>query len=324
MALKKCKNCGKTCSVSNKFCDGCGGELEVVSEKKKGVVRYIIGGIIIFLGVNACFNSNYFTGITLILLGVSLFPVIYDTLLSNVKVKYLYVFVPLIFFALFVVLNPVDDKIRESIRDKEKISQYKEFSWPSSDIAKLIPIPKSNKGKISWEKSDGFYIEVSDTSFSDYNDYVDACKDNGFTLDYSKGDDYYYSYNDSGYKLSLNYDEDYEVMKISMSAPKEDDGSNVKPDETDKPTTNTGVRPDVKEFLDSYESVMNEYVDFMKKYKDSNYSSNMLTDYLKILDKYTDFVDKIDAVDESEYNDEELKYYLDVTSRVTKKLKDLV
>ncbi len=316
MVKVKCCKCGQVNSGNNKFCDSCGEELRYEHKKQKGVIRYIIGTIIIFLGFSACLNSNYFTGVTLMFCGISLFPVIYDTILNSVKIKYLYVFLPLVFFGMFLVLNPIDDRIKDSIRDKEKMSQYKEFSWPSSDIAQLIPVPKSNIGKINWEKSDGFSIEVSETSFKDYKDYVLSCQKKGFEVNYKKGDNYYYSNNESGYRISLNYDDEYKVMEIRLNEEKTSNSSN----EADMPNEESSG---IKELLDSYELVINEYVDFMNKYKTSNYSVSMMSDYLKILDKYTEFVEKIDKLNVDELNEADMKYYLDVTLRVTEKLKEL-
>ena len=192
MALK-CKNCGKINSQNNKFCDGCGSsDLENTfkpQKKKKGVIRYIIGIIVILLGISAVTNSNFITGITLILTGASLLPVIYDTLFSSLLVKNkffsnLHVILPIVFFLSFALLNPIDDKIRDNREYKEKMSEFKKFNWPSSEIGKLVSEPKSKKGKIIWENSDGFNIEVSETTFDDYNDYIEDCKNKGFVMYY--------------------------------------------------------------------------------------------------------------------------------------------
>ena len=82
------------------------------------------------------------------------------------------------------------------------------------------------------------------------------------------------------------------------------------------------IRPEIKEFLDAYEACMNEYADFMKKYMSADPMSmiGMMGDYYSILERYTEFVDKIDALDESELTGAELAYYLEVTGRVSQKL----
>ena len=98
------------------------------------------------------------------------------------------------------------------------------------------------------------------------------------------------------------------------------------PAETEAPQATalaeTDIRPEVKEFLDAYEACMDEYVDFMQKYMNADPSSmaSMMGDYYRILTRYTEFAEKIDAFDESELTNAELAYYLEVTNRVSQKL----
>ena len=97
---------------------------------------------------------------------------------------------------------------------------FAEFEWPKSDIAKLIPVPESNIGRIEWEASDGFVIYVGETTKEDFDKYVDACQENGFTVDYYAGEDFYYGYNEDGFHLYLNYYEN-DTMFIRMDEPDE-------------------------------------------------------------------------------------------------------
>ena len=82
------------------------------------------------------------------------------------------------------------------------------------------------------------------------------------------------------------------------------------------------IRPEVKEFLDAYEACMDEYADFMQHYMndESDSTLSMMGDYYRILTRYTEFAEKIDAFDESELTNAELAYYLEVTNRVSQKL----
>lgn len=98
---------------------------------------------------------------------------------------------------------------------------------------------------------------------------------------------------------------------------------------TDEPTSEpqatvseNEIRPAVKEFLDAYEACMDEYVVFMQKYMNADPASmvSMLGDYYSILARYTEFAEKIDALDENELTNAELAYYLEVTGRVSQKL----
>lgn len=96
--------------------------------------------------------------------------------------------------------------------------EMSQIQWPSSDVAKLLPVPKSNIGSISWENSGGFVIYIGNTTKAEYNEYVNACSAKGFNVDYSKGDDYYYADNADGYHISLRY-EGNNVMWIRADEP---------------------------------------------------------------------------------------------------------
>ena len=82
------------------------------------------------------------------------------------------------------------------------------------------------------------------------------------------------------------------------------------------------IRPEVREFLDSYEACMDEYVEFMQKYMkaDTGEMMEMMGDYYSILARYTEFSEKLDRLDESQLTDAEMAYYIEVTGRVSQKL----
>ena len=54
------------------------------------------------------------------------------------------------------------------------------------------------------------------TSAADYGEYVDACKEKGFTVEADQSEQSYYAYNADGYKLSLYYDESNSKMHIGV------------------------------------------------------------------------------------------------------------
>ena len=96
-------------------------------------------------------------------------------------------------------------------------------------------------------------------------------------------------------------------------------------DETEKSSgkkdSKDGIRAEFKKAMDSYEDFMNEYCDFMKKYNKSNGTDvGLLNDYADYMSKYADVVKDFEAWDNSEMNAEEAAYYLDVQTRINKKL----
>ncbi|MGM9913477.1 DUF6591 domain-containing protein [Floccifex sp.] len=84
-----------------------------------------------------------------------------------------------------------------------------------------------------------------------------------------------------------------------------------------------GIRPEIKEALDSYEIFMNEYVEFMKTYQESQDTSTLLQQYVEYMTKYNDACKKLDEIDEDSLNDDELIYYLEVQTRVLNKINEI-
>ena len=88
--------------------------------------------------------------------------------------------------------------------------------------------------------------------------------------------------------------------------------------------TEDGVDSELRAFLDSYEEFMDEYISFMKKYKEDPASAvTMLGEYAAIMEKYGVFAEAVDKYDEKEMSTTDAKYYLEVTNRVNKKMLDL-
>ena len=78
--------------------------------------------------------------------------------------------------------------------------EMKEIKWPSGSAGKQLPKPESNKGKFSHESDDGFFVYIGDTSKKAYNEYVAACADEGFNVDYDKSENYYHAENSEDWK----------------------------------------------------------------------------------------------------------------------------
>lgn len=227
--------------------------------------------------------------------------------------------------------------------------------WSDIGLSTLIPKPVSSVGKITIDSSSQLYAYVCDTTHDDYNAYVEQCIANGFTVDYSKYENSFSADNENEDSIYIKY-EGFNIMSISIYAAEEDSQetestesatdlisteatdipAQTTAEQTTAPQTTTaapteeptpaqsqsesGVRAEVKQALDSYEALMNEYCDFMKKYSASPDDLTLIMEYSDFLAKYTDAMDKLSALDDIELNDEETKYYLEVTNRVSARL----
>lgn len=210
--------------------------------------------------------------------------------------------------------------------DLKAPKEIKEIRWPKSEIAQLLPVPKSTVGVIEWEASYGFVIYLGETTLDDYNDYADACADMGFTIDYQRGDDFYHADNEEGYHLSLRYD-GYNTMFVRIDEPDEEETkeeiaeeAEEEPEEEEEKKDSTTVDPDLKAFLDEYEEFMYDYIDFMAEYEESDDVFAMLDDYTKLMTKYAEFAEELEEYDPDEMTAADAAYYLEVTNRVNQKM----
>lgn len=96
--------------------------------------------------------------------------------------------------------------------------EYGALVWPDSGIASMLPIPKSTTGEITQDDEKGFAAYVSNTPIEEYNAYVAACADKGFTVETSESEKSYSAKNSDGYQLSVSY-QGNGVMSISVEEP---------------------------------------------------------------------------------------------------------
>lgn len=233
------------------------------------------------------------------------------------------------------------------------------LNWPKSKIAGLLPLPESTVGKVSYDRTEGCYIYVGETSIDDFTAYADKCTDCGFSVDYDKGDNYYRASDEKGNQLSLTY-EGNQVMAVQIEKPektrKKKTAKKEKPAESEaveteasepaaveteavpesEPPAETktpdnsaesadGMRPEFKAAMDSYEAFMNEYCDFMAKYSESDGTDlGLLADYTDYMSKYANVVKDFEAWDNGEMNTVEMAYYLDVQTRIEKRLLEVM
>ena len=97
------------------------------------------------------------------------------------------------------------------------------------------------------------------------------------------------------------------------------------PTTTPVPTTTkgSGLSPDFKAAMDSYENFMDEYVAFMKKYQKNPSNLALLADYAKFMNKYAKWAEDFEKWQDEEMNAAETAYYIDVQARVSKKLLEI-
>ena len=66
-----------------------------------------------------------------------------------------------------------------------------------------------------------------------------------------------------------------------------------------------------------------EYVEFMKKYQNSDNQASMLSDLADYMTKYSETMQKLDEIDEDSLSAADLAYYTEVNARIMKKLAEV-
>lgn len=136
-----------------------------------------------------------------------------------------------------------------------------------------------------------------------FEDYVEECKDAGFTVDYSRQDSYYLADDGEGYSLSLMFDKDGEELTISLSAPEpgETEGGKTEPGETESSAPES----------DGEASEPPE--------EETGESGDELESAEEALTKAGEMEEKFEAW-EGDMNDAELKHYTEVQLGISQKL----
>ena len=89
---------------------------------------------------------------------------------------------------------------------------------------------------------------------------------------------------------------------------------------TDNTASADGIAPDFKAAMDSYEKFFDEYVIFMKAYKESDDVASMANEYTAMMMQYLETMTALDEIDEDALSDEEALYYAEVMLRINQKL----
>lgn len=207
--------------------------------------------------------------------------------------------------------------------------EYTTITWATSGIGSLAPKPKSTKGKISIDSEDSYQATISEVSVDDFKSYVNDCKKKGFDVDYSSVDGMYTAKDKKGYALSVYYQDDEETMDIIINAPEQETTaekttkSSKKKSSKKSTSSSDNVSPEFKATMDSYEEFFNDYVDFMKKYKNSTDITSMASDYADYMTKYSDMMQKLNDIKSEDLSTADLAYYNEVNARITKKLAEV-
>lgn len=169
-------------------------------------------------------------------------------------------------------------------------NEASEFNWSNMTLGSMLPIPESNIGKNLINTENYLSIDILDVTPEEYQEYVNGCREKGFTVEVSEYDTYYDAQNADGYKLMLYYFESDEEMSIDLNAPSENEKeeteqitsekSDKEPNDTndtvqDETTTEKDSTDYIENFVSNYNKVaetpITERVKFDPKDRESGY-----------------------------------------------------
>ncbi|GEM_PF-4249872 len=221
-----------------------------------------------------------------------------------------------------------NDSNKEMSIDLSAPPELDTIYWPNNEMVKRLPVPQATTGYIECDSSTRLEAYLGESSKAVFNDYINKCMENGFTVDYYRDEATFSAYDEEGYYLRLERISSA-IFSIIIHAPEEDETTSSQAPTSSPITTSEehtepikdSVREEVKEFLESYEAFYDEYIEFMDKYYTTdNASLTMLADYSKMLIKYEDFNKKYDELDDGTFTEAEEKLYIDTQLRVNNKL----
>lgn len=93
------------------------------------------------------------------------------------------------------------------------------IKWSNSELAMLLPVPKSEQGSIVNDYTYGYEVYIGETNKTEFNRYISECKEKDFDLNIRKGDNTFYAENELGYELVVEYYE-CDLIYIDLSVPR--------------------------------------------------------------------------------------------------------
>ncbi len=86
----------------------------------------------------------------------------------------------------------------------------------------------------------------------------------------------------------------------------------------------SGIDPDFKAAMDAYEAFYDEYCDILQAYSKNPTDMTLLLEYGKLMAKAVEMDEAFEKWESEDLNSEELKYYLEVNTRVMQKMVDVM
>lgn len=178
-----------------------------------GKLATISGVASVFLGLIAFLAGRVFAGIIAV---VWLAVVVVALLMKKNVIKVPKTWIPLVAIILsFILIVPYFSLFKVNMADYEK------YDWNEIVLADMLPTPESPYGEIISNSDSYLALYVNKATQEEYTQYIEACKEKGFTIDTETTGSFFYAYNEAGYKLSLSYYDYSSEMHVNLTKGKD-------------------------------------------------------------------------------------------------------
>lgn len=98
-------------------------------------------------------------------------------------------------------------------------SNDEKFEWLESGLSTKIPKIDANKGKIHTNNDTELELEVDEITYAYFENYIELCKELGYSVESVKDTTEYTAFNDEGFLLKLSYSNYHSKLEIELNAP---------------------------------------------------------------------------------------------------------
>ena len=125
-----------------------------------------------------------------------------------------------VFFITFLITSLVASFNNHSDMNEGNSQSYdQEFEWPKTGLNTYLPQPSSTKGEIHSNCDKEFWADIEGYSESEFEKYIEECKNAGFTIDNKKTIMNFEAYNEDGYYLDLMHADYNNELSIRIHVP---------------------------------------------------------------------------------------------------------
>ena len=187
------------------------------------LIMLIIFEGILFIMIAMCADLGYIPAlivaiIQFILVLMAIFFRVQSTKYGKVKyskIATICTVVPVFLVLIWLLALGMSADGEEETTDNRRVSD-RVYDWPTTDLGSTLPHLNRKHPDYCYTYDNTFKADLYDCDRGEYEDYVKACMDAGYTLEAITYEKEYYAYDEAGNRLKLNYISNQETLYIEL------------------------------------------------------------------------------------------------------------